>query len=80
MSLHELRINKMFDEWYYDYECHGEELLLFNSIDLHTAYREGYIQAMSDVGIRDEVQFWKMVQERIEESGDSIPEILQCWI
>lgn len=48
MSLHELRINKTFDEWYEDYERHGEELLIFNSIDLHTAYREGYFQAMAD--------------------------------
>lgn len=80
MSLHELRITKAFDEWYEDYEGNGEELLLFNTIDLQSAYREGCIQGITDGGIRDDVQFWKMVQARIEESGDSIPEILQRWI
>ena len=80
MSLHEKRINKTFDEWYEDYEGNGEELLLFNTIDLQSAFKEGYIQGITDGGIRDEVQFWKMVQERIEATGDSIPEILRLWI
>lgn len=60
----DLRINKEFDNWYDTFERDGGELLLFNTpifmkLDLQEAFKEGYIQAMTDYtkgleGVRDE--------------------------